>query len=215
MNDDAERRARDHRRRADLLAGLRLESRLRDANPPPPARAEAERQRRRDRIARILRDFDAGVPDASYVDAETAAMLRSELARLERAVSSSHVGATAPLFAIGSSNTILYCDQWAATVSFYRDDLGLPVTAENEWYVEFRVTTASSLSVADAARAPIHDVGGQGITLSWRVADLTATRKRLADHDLEPSNIRHVGDAAAFYLADPEGHRIEVWSNAP
>lgn len=91
----------------------------------------------------------------------------------------------------------------------------MPLIAEHDWYVEFRVTTDSSLSIADAARATIPDAGGLGITLSWRVADLSATRKRLVDHDLAPSDIRIVGDAAAaFYLADPEGHRIEVWSDA-
>lgn len=213
MADDT-RNARDERRRADLLAGLRLETRLQQLNPPSPARAEQERQRRHDRIARILRDVDAGVPDASYIDAETAMMLRAELVRLERASTPSHVGPVTPLIAVGRSNTILYCRHWQPTVRFYRDDLGLTVLAENEWYVEFRITTASSLSLADSANATIDDVDGQGITLSWRVTDLTATRNRLIDHDLAPSEIRNVGDAVAFYLIDPEGHRVEVWSDA-
>lgn len=212
MADDA-RRARDQRRRADLLAGLRLETRLQQQNPPSPAQAEQERQRRYDRIARILEDVDAGVPDASYIDAETAMRLRAELVRLERAAAPSDVPVT-PLIAVGRSNTILYCRHWQPTVRFYRDDLGLPVLAENEWYVEFRVTTASSLSLADSANATIDDVDGQGITLSWHVTDLTATRERLVDHDLAPSEIRNVGDAVAFYLIDPEGHRLEVWSDA-
>lgn len=212
--DEAAKQRRQQRQREDLLAGLRLETRLAEANPPTPARAAQERTRRHDRISALLRDADAGVPDASYIDDETAALLRAELARLERSGArplETDVVA-APLLAVGRANTILYCRDWSATVSFYSDDLGLAILAENEWYVEFRVTTASSISIADSTKAPITDVGGQGITLSWRVPDLVVTHKRLVDHGLGPSRIRPVGGASAFYLYDPEGHRIEIWS---
>lgn len=217
MDNDTARRVREQRRRDDLIDGLRLETRLREANPPTPARAAEERRRRHDRIARLLRDAEAGVPDASYIDEETAALLRAELASLERDgtdVTHSAVVA-APLVQVGRSNTILYCRRWRPTVRFYRDALGLPVLARNQWYVEFRVTSASSLSIADAAKAPIDDVEGQGITLSWRVVDLSVTRKRLIDGGLEPFAIRSMGHADAFYLYDPEGHRIEIWSDSP
>jgi hypothetical protein len=70
----------------------------------------------------------------------------------------------------------------------------------------------STLSIADSARTPIDHVGGQGITLSWEVADLGLARQRLVDRGLEPSEIRVVWNAAAFYVTDPEGHRIEIWS---
>lgn len=215
MDDDADA-GRRRRQREDLLAGLRLETRLREANPPAPARAAQERRTRYDRIARLLRDAEAGVPHASYIDEETAALLRAELASLERAGTDAlqRTEAAAPLIQVGRSNTILYCRRWLPTVRFYRGALGLAVLAANEWYVEFRVTSASSLSVADSARAPINDVGGQGITLSWRVPDLAGTRRRMEDGGLEPSRIRPVGGAVAFYLADPEGHRIEIWSES-
>jgi catechol 2,3-dioxygenase-like lactoylglutathione lyase family enzyme len=215
IDNDTARQARDRRRREDLLAALRLETRLRTANPPPPARAEQERQRRYSRIAEILRKADAGSPDASYVDAQTAQLLRQELARLERgepsAASEGDETAT-PLLAVERFNTILYCRHWEATVRFYRDDLALPVVADNDWYVEFQTTIGSSLSIADAARTTIDHVGGQGITLSWMVADLATARQRLVEAGLGPSEIRTVWNAAAFYVFDPEGHRIEVWS---
>ena len=51
-----------------------------------------------------------------------------------------------------------------------------------------------------------------GITLSWRVTDLAATRTRLVQNGLAPTEMRSVGDAVACYLTDPEGHRIEIWS---
>jgi catechol 2,3-dioxygenase-like lactoylglutathione lyase family enzyme len=208
--------ARDRRKREDLLAGLRLETRLRRSNPPPAARAEEERRDRYDRIAEILRKADEGSPDAGYVDDGTAALLREELARLERAGTTPSPGddPAPPALTVERFNTILYCRRWIETVRFYRDEIGLPVIADNDWYVEFHTAGESSLSIADSARTPIDDVGGQGITLSWKVNDLAAARSRLVDRALEPSEIRTVWDAIAFYLFDPEGHRIEVWSDA-
>ena len=216
MDKEAALRRRELRRREDLLAGLRFEARLRRANPPSPARAEEERVLRRDRIAEILRKVDDGSPDVAYVDAATAELLRSELIRIEHDAPSAPAfhddDLTTPLFAIERSNTILYCRHWHSTVHFYRDQLGLPVIADNEWYVEFRITSESSLSVTDAARATTDQVGGQGVTLSWRVSDLAGARKRLADKSLQPSEIRTVLSAAAFSVTDPEGHRVEIWS---
>lgn len=209
-------RVRERRRREDLLAGLRLEARLREANPPPPARAEEERRRRYDRIADLIRQAEDGVPDASYIDDATMAVLRTELAQLERlgtdAAPPPAVGAIRPLVTPARSNTILYCRRWRETIAFYRDELGLAVVADHGWFVELSITSGTSLSVADAARATIDGVDGQGITLSWEVSDLAATRTRLVSNGLDPSEVRTVGDAVACYLVDPEGHRIEIWS---
>lgn len=215
MDDDAVRRAKDRRKREDLLAGLRLESRLRDMNPPTPARAEQERQRRHDRIATLLRKVDDGAPDVSYIDAQTAQLLRGELARLADAgeVTSGETVAT-PLVVVERSNTILYCRHWLPTVRFYRDDLGLPVITESHWYIQLRVSAGWSLSLADATKTTVRSADGQGITLSWRVSDVDATRRALVDGGLEPSDVRVVGSARACYLRDPEGHRIEVWSGS-
>jgi catechol 2,3-dioxygenase-like lactoylglutathione lyase family enzyme len=213
--DEAARRRREQRDREDLLAGLRLETRLSRGNPPPPARAEKERQLRHNRIAEILRRVGDGSPDVAYVDAATAELLRRELIRLEQAAPSAAFhddDVTTPLLAIERTNTILYCRDWLPTVRFYRDGLGLPVLVEDDWYVEFRITRESSLSVTDAARITIDHVGGQGIVLSWRVPDLAEARKQLADRSLQPSEIRSIINAAAFYVTDPEGRRIEMWS---
>ena len=51
-----------------------------------------------------------------------------------------------------TANTILYCQAWAATVAFYRDHLGLPMTHTSDWFVEFALTTTARLSIADEGR---------------------------------------------------------------
>lgn len=214
--DEAAIQAKERRRREDLLAGLRLEARLREANPPTPVHAEEERRRRYDRIAGLVRQAEDGVPDTSYIDDATMEVLRTELARLERrgpdAASPRAGGAIRPLITPARTNTILYCRRWRETIAFYRDELGLAVLADHGWFVELAVTSGTSLSVADATRTTIDGVDGQGITLSWQVTDLGATRNRLVQNGLAASEVRRVGDAVTCYLTDPEGHRIEIWS---
>jgi catechol 2,3-dioxygenase-like lactoylglutathione lyase family enzyme len=216
MDDAGASQEKERRRREDLLAGLRLEARLREANPPTAARAEEERRRRYDRIARLVRQAEDGVPEASYIDDPTMAVLRTELARLERpgpdVTPPPEAGPVRPLVTPTGTNTILYCRRWRETIAFYRDELGLAVVADHAWFVELVVTSGTSLSVADATRATIDGVDGHGITLSWRVTDLAATRTRLVQNGLAPTDVRRVGDAVACYLTDPEGHRIEIWS---
>ena len=114
---------------------------------------------------------------------------------------------------IQRTNTILYCRQWQPAVRFYREQLGLAVSFENEWFVEFALTEDSFLSVADAERATIAAVGGQGITLTLKVPDLEAARGQLAQQGVEPTPIRHRWGSSVFYCYDPEGHRLEFWSS--
>lgn len=121
---------------------------------------------------------------------------------------------TAPLLVTDRANTILYCRKWDETVRFYRDELGLVVVHATDWFVEFQLADASFLSIADSSRATIDDVGGQGITLSWHVPDLSAARQRLVRQGLDPSGVHAVWGAVAFHLFDPEGHRIELWADA-
>lgn len=110
------------------------------------------------------------------------------------------------------TNTILYCRYWQPTVHFYREQLGFPVSFENDWFVEFALTEDSFLSVADARQATIADVKGQGITLTLKVPDVEDTRRKLAGQGIDTTAIRHRWGAAIFYCYDPEGHRLEFWS---
>lgn len=110
------------------------------------------------------------------------------------------------------TNTILYCRRWAETVGFYRDVLELPGIALSEWFVEFRLTAGSFVSVADAARVTIPAASGAGITLSWQVADVEAFRRFLLDKGVAAGAIARRWGARCFYFHDPEGHRLEAWA---
>jgi catechol 2,3-dioxygenase-like lactoylglutathione lyase family enzyme len=109
-------------------------------------------------------------------------------------------------------NTILYCEHWDETIPFYRDILELPINHESDWFVEFKLTSDSYLSIAQAKRATIRSAKGNGITLSFRVKDIDLVHNAFSDLGLELSNICTVWGARAFFLYDPEGHRIELWS---
>ena len=112
------------------------------------------------------------------------------------------------------ANTILYCRHWPATVAFYRHLLGLPVSFENDWFVEFQLNDGAYLSIADASRASIAAVAGEGITLAWQVSDLAHLHAYLAAADAPVTPIRRRRGARVFYCHDPEGHRLEFWTDA-
>lgn len=115
---------------------------------------------------------------------------------------------------IAAGNTILYCSHWEETLAFYRDVLQLEANFANDWFVEFRLAGNCFLSVANAARSSIPPGGGRGLTLSLRVPDLHAAHRDLSARyaDIGPIK-RHGWGAEVFYLRDPEGNRIEFWSD--
>lgn len=110
------------------------------------------------------------------------------------------------------SNTILYCSRWHDSVDFYRRVLGLPVNVEKDWFVEFRLTAHSFVSIADAARASIDSSAGQGLTLTLQVDDVQEIHGRLAEAGAEVGGVkRHPWGALGFFCRDPEGYRLEFW----
>jgi predicted enzyme related to lactoylglutathione lyase len=114
---------------------------------------------------------------------------------------------------IKSANTILYCEKWEPTVAFYKDCLKLPTSLATDWFVEFRLTDTACLSVADEKRATVKSNRGAAITLSFQAEDIKKTRQLLLRSGLTPGPIKdHAWGAQVFYLFDPEGHRIEFWS---
>lgn len=113
------------------------------------------------------------------------------------------------------TNIVLYCRHWQDTVDFYRQQLGFPVAFENDWFVEFQLTADAFLSIANSRRTSIRDVHGQGITLTWRVANLSATQAELHERGVETTTISRKWDALVFYCRDPEGHRLEFWQQLP
>ena len=112
---------------------------------------------------------------------------------------------------VRGANFILYCDRWRETVDFYRGVLGLTETFSNEWFVEFRLGAATSVSIVDAARTSINPVQGQGMTLSIEVPDLDAARRTLDRRGAQPSPTVIRFGSRVFDVHDPEGHRIEFW----
>lgn len=112
---------------------------------------------------------------------------------------------------IQRTNTILYCQRWTNTVAFYRDILKFSITHQNDWFVEFRLTSQSYLSVANADRATIDSVEGQGMTLAWQVDDIHGLHADLQKQDVTVTAIQEKWGAHVFYIHDPEGHRIEFW----
>lgn len=116
------------------------------------------------------------------------------------------------MVAVERTNTVLYCEQWAETARFYRHALGLAVTFENDWFVEFAVCPGAFLSVADASRSSIRPGDGAGITLSWQVADITAVRSSLAATGVSVGEPTRRFGADVFDVFDPAGNRIEFWS---
>jgi len=110
------------------------------------------------------------------------------------------------------TNTILYCSRWPETVSFYKDCLKLPNVFANEWFAEFQLTATSFLSIADAARATIAAVQGQGITLTWEVTDVAAVKMELEKLGVATTPLKRKWNALVCYCSDPEGHRLEFWT---
>jgi catechol 2,3-dioxygenase-like lactoylglutathione lyase family enzyme len=113
---------------------------------------------------------------------------------------------------IHRTNTILYCNRWDDAVKFYRDGVKLRVLLQKAWFVEFELTGDSCLSVADAAPTSVGSAGGDGITLSWQVADIAAEHARMLAGGIEVSPITVTWGARNFFVFDPEGNRIEFWA---
>lgn len=113
---------------------------------------------------------------------------------------------------IESSNIILYCKKWEETVTFYQSGLRLPIIARNEWFVEFKLTDTSRLSVADESRTTIKSSSGSGITIGLQVADIAKAHAQFVAASLNPTEVKKIWGAKVFYVFDPEGNRIEFWS---
>ena len=111
------------------------------------------------------------------------------------------------------TNTILYCDKWSETVAFYAKQLGLPVTYQSNWFVEFALSETARVSVADASHATVKSAAGKGITLSLQMDNLESVWQMLSRRGITLTRSKeHVMQARVFYFFDPEGHRIEIWS---
>ena len=113
---------------------------------------------------------------------------------------------------IKSSNTILYCKQWQQTVDFYQKKLELEVATALHWFVEFRLTDHSCLSIADESRTSMTSNRGEGVTITLEVEDIEMTYAFLKAAGCNPDPIKdHPWGAKVIYVYDPEGNRVEFW----
>jgi predicted enzyme related to lactoylglutathione lyase len=114
---------------------------------------------------------------------------------------------------IKTVNTILYCQKWHEAVSFYQTKLKLPITAAFDWFVEFEINETSRLSIANEERTSMTSTRGNGHTITMKVTDIQEIYSELKQAGLNPSAIRaHKWGAKIIYLYDPEGNRLEFWS---
>lgn len=112
-----------------------------------------------------------------------------------------------------NTNTILYCKNWRETVDFYRHGLELPITFASDWFVEFQLTETAHVSVANERRASVKSSHGAGITITLQVESADDAWHYLHAKGLAPGPLKnHAWGARVFYFFDPEGHRLEIWS---
>lgn len=116
-------------------------------------------------------------------------------------------------FKYNKFNTILYCKKFAETVKFYRDILKFPVVFEKGWFTEFKITETSYVSIADEKKTSVKSSNGAGITLTFNVNDIDKTWNILQKNGIKPGSVMdHPWFSRCFYIFDPEGNRIEFWS---
>lgn len=109
-------------------------------------------------------------------------------------------------------NTVLYCKRWEDTVQFYKDVVKLEVCFFNAWFVEFCLNDGARLSVANEISATIKANQGRGITLGFQVNDIKIMHESITEQGVPASPLKELWGAQVFYIHDPEGNRIEFWS---
>lgn len=113
---------------------------------------------------------------------------------------------------IKTTNTILYCEKWQETVTFYREILKLDINFSNEWFVEFVLNDQARLSIANQDRTSVKSCGGKGITVCFQIDDIEIMHKYLQKVETHPTPIKKFWESRVFYIRDPEGNRLEFWS---
>lgn len=120
---------------------------------------------------------------------------------------------------IKTSNTILYCDLFSETVRFYREVLGFPIVLSKSWFVEFAINKYARISVADSSKTTIKSSKGDGITVTFQISDsasIQTIRTHLLNNGYAPTPVvTHPWGAVLFRVKDPEGNRLEFWSDDP
>jgi predicted enzyme related to lactoylglutathione lyase len=102
--------------------------------------------------------------------------------------------------------TVYYVDDWDASVSFYRDVLGLKALHVERGWAEFAVGKSGTLAIQE--RTPGHP----GVEVSLLVGDLEKTLAELeAGGARVVERIRRQDFGALATVADPNGNRIGLY----
>ncbi|MFB6465845.1 VOC family protein [Cytobacillus sp. Hz8] len=116
---------------------------------------------------------------------------------------------------------ILYVENLERSITFYRDLLGLPVRAEHGTYVEFEtgstvlaINTRENVAEITGLNIPESINHSQTFELGFVVEDVNTIVEKLRGHEVliisEPVT-KPWGQIVA-YVADPDGHFIEICS---
>ena len=115
---------------------------------------------------------------------------------------------------IQRANIILYCSKWDETVDFYQNKLKLPVCVSLVWFIEFKINEMTCLSIADEKKTIMKSSRGKGHVITLKVEEIQKIYLELKNTGLNPSEIReHSWGAQVINIFDPEGNRIEFWSD--
>jgi len=60
--------------------------------------------------------------------------------------------------------------------------------------------------------AKLRGIKGNGLTISFKVEDVDRAHRLLCELGVKVYEIKPIWGVRAFYLHDPEGHRIELWA---
>ena len=120
-----------------------------------------------------------------------------------------------PEISVRSLHTVIYCQKWKECISFYTDILGFPVVFTNEIFVEVQPATGARIGLMDAGRTRWPASRGDSFILSFRVADIEETHQCLQRRYTGLGELKdHSWGARLFEIKDPEGRRIEFWSDS-
>jgi len=113
--------------------------------------------------------------------------------------------------------TVLYGSDISGLVTFYHDVVGLPlIEADPELMAALRLPGGGVLLIFDPVAAakpgrpvPFHGTTGEG-HVAFRVEDLDAWRKHLAEREIEIEREIDWGkERVSIYVRDPAGNSVE------
>jgi catechol 2,3-dioxygenase-like lactoylglutathione lyase family enzyme len=91
--------------------------------------------------------------------------------------------------------------------------MGFPIVSDHDWFIEFRIVDGLYLSCMDETHTSIKSSRGSGTTITIKVDDAETVHADLKQRGAEPADlkVRHWA-VKSFFLHDPDGYRLEIWS---